>query len=129
VFHRGVGTAKLSGLLIDAKLDLLMDYTVFYLLDKVRLLNDSEGQLAAARLHSPQLLVDCETGAPLLGHADKMPGLLQAAADCRLHTRCLCRQGHGGSLHMRDCIVHVYVCVDAEYKTLLASCMCSCLIH
>ncbi|KAF6257530.1 hypothetical protein COO60DRAFT_1701817 [Scenedesmus sp. NREL 46B-D3] len=29
VFHRGIGTEKLSGLLIDQKLDLLMDYTVF----------------------------------------------------------------------------------------------------
>jgi hypothetical protein len=36
VFHRGIGTEKLSGLLIDQKLDLLMDYTVFNLLDKVR---------------------------------------------------------------------------------------------
>jgi hypothetical protein len=36
VFHRGIGTEKLSGLLIDQKLDLLMDYTVFSLLDKLR---------------------------------------------------------------------------------------------
>lgn len=35
VFHRGMGMEKLSGLLIDQKLDLLMDYTVFYLLDKI----------------------------------------------------------------------------------------------
>lgn len=27
VFHRGIGSAKVSGLLIDQKLDLLMDYT------------------------------------------------------------------------------------------------------
>jgi hypothetical protein len=44
VFHRGVGTEKLSGLLIDQKLDLLMDYTVFNLLDKVK--QPLEGLLA-----------------------------------------------------------------------------------
>eukprot|EP00882_Tetradesmus_deserticola_P018152 GHRQ01019478.1.p1 GENE.GHRQ01019478.1~~GHRQ01019478.1.p1 ORF type:complete len:266 (+),score=104.64 GHRQ01019478.1:211-1008(+) len=36
VFHRGIGTGKLSGLLIDQKLDLLMDYTVFEALDRLR---------------------------------------------------------------------------------------------
>lgn len=36
VFHRGMGIEKLSGLLIDQKLDLLMDYTVFHILDKVK---------------------------------------------------------------------------------------------
>jgi hypothetical protein len=44
VFHRGIGTEKLSGLLIDQKLDLLMDYTVFNLLDKLR--QPLEGLLA-----------------------------------------------------------------------------------
>lgn len=27
MFHRGIGSAKVSGMLIDQKLDLLMDYT------------------------------------------------------------------------------------------------------
>lgn len=36
VFHRGLGLEKISGLLIDQKLDLLMDYTVFSVLNKVK---------------------------------------------------------------------------------------------
>lgn len=35
VFHRGMGTERLKGLLIDQKLDLLMDYTVFHVLEMV----------------------------------------------------------------------------------------------
>lgn len=35
VFHRGLGTARTTGLLIDQKLDLLMDYTVFHILDMI----------------------------------------------------------------------------------------------
>lgn len=48
VFHRGIGTEKLSGLLIDQKLDLLMDYTVFNLIDKMR--QPLEGLLAKVGL-------------------------------------------------------------------------------
>jgi hypothetical protein len=48
VFHRGIGSEKLSGLLIDQKLDLLMDYTVFNLLDKLR--QPLEGLLAKVGL-------------------------------------------------------------------------------
>jgi hypothetical protein len=35
VFHRGVGVAKQSGLLIPQKLDLLVEYTVLWLVDKL----------------------------------------------------------------------------------------------
>lgn len=35
MFHRGLGTARTTGLLIDQKLDLLMDYTVFHILDMI----------------------------------------------------------------------------------------------
>ncbi|GBF88981.1 aminopeptidase [Raphidocelis subcapitata] len=35
VFHRGVGTARLKGLLIEEKLDLLTEYTVMRVLDKI----------------------------------------------------------------------------------------------
>lgn len=36
VFHRGIGSERVSGMLIDQKLDLLMDYTVFYILDMIK---------------------------------------------------------------------------------------------
>jgi hypothetical protein len=36
VFHRGIGTERVTGLLIDQKLDLLMDYTVFHILDMIK---------------------------------------------------------------------------------------------
>jgi hypothetical protein len=36
VFHRGIGTERVTGLLIDQKLDLLMDYTVFHILDMLK---------------------------------------------------------------------------------------------
>jgi hypothetical protein len=36
VFHRGVGTQKLSGLLIDQKLDLLMNYTIWHVWDMIK---------------------------------------------------------------------------------------------
>jgi hypothetical protein len=35
VFHRGIGTARLKGLLIEEKLDLLTEYTVMRILDRV----------------------------------------------------------------------------------------------
>lgn len=36
MFHRGIGTERVTGMLIDQKLDLLMDYTVFHILDKIK---------------------------------------------------------------------------------------------
>lgn len=36
IFHRGIGTEQVKGLLIEEKLDLLCEYTVFWLLDYVK---------------------------------------------------------------------------------------------
>lgn len=50
MFHRGIGTERITGMLIDSKLDLLMDYTVFYLLDMIKapFSKDKKDQGAAA---------------------------------------------------------------------------------
>ncbi len=44
IFVRGTGQQRLSGLLIDQKLDLLMEYTVFWLWDKISAKLPKRGQ-------------------------------------------------------------------------------------
>lgn len=36
LFHRGIGSQRMSGLLVNQKLDLLMEYTVFWLFDLIK---------------------------------------------------------------------------------------------